>query len=103
VAVKGGYVDVGGQIPCSRADAPLRSILSGDLAGNDGEITDPCELPGLARRAENSFHVVTASGAGRTAVLDNFVVTGGNANGPEAARQNCGGGFLPPCRQPGDD
>ncbi|UCG48473.1 MAG: hypothetical protein JSU94_01605, partial [Phycisphaerales bacterium] len=94
VAVKGGYVDVDGQVPCSRADAPLQSILSGDLAGNDGEITDPCELPGAERRAENSFHVVTALGAGRTAVMDNFVVTGGNANGPEAARQNCGGGFY---------
>ncbi len=47
------------------------TILSGDLKGNDD---------GFDNNAENSFHVLTGSGTDRTALLDGFVVTGGNAN-----------------------
>lgn len=54
-----------------RNPAANRTVLSGDLAGNDG--------PNFANNAENSRSVVRASGVDSTAVLDGFVVTGGNA------------------------
>ena len=48
------------------------TILSGDLNGNDG--------PNFANNGENSYHVVTGSGTTATAILDGFIITGGNAN-----------------------
>ncbi|QDU68533.1 right-handed parallel beta-helix repeat-containing protein [Engelhardtia mirabilis] len=58
------------------------SILTGDLAGNDGS----------GMFGENSFHVVTAPGADLTAVLDGFTVTSGTANG--SGNNNKGGGII---------
>jgi hypothetical protein len=49
------------------------TVLSGDLAGDDG--------PDFAGSAENSYHVVTAIHADATAVLDGFIVRGGHADG----------------------
>lgn len=55
------------------------TILSGDLLGNDNNniaIDEPT-------RSENSYHVVAAgSEADSTTVLDGFIVTGGQADGP---------------------
>lgn len=60
------------------------TILSGDLAGNDGSniFTD------------NSFHIVNSNTANATAILDGFTVTSGNANGASASNQDRGGGIL---------
>lgn len=57
------------------------TILSGDFLDNDysGE-------PGAI--AENAYHVVVAAGDVGSAVLDGFVVTGGNANGSDAVTIN---------------
>lgn len=57
----------------SRNSTANPTILSGDLNGDDG--------PGFSNNAENSYHVVTGSGTGATAVLDGFTIRGGNANG----------------------
>jgi predicted outer membrane repeat protein len=65
------------------------SILSGDLLGNDsGAIAS-----NNPTRSENSYHVVTGSGADATAVLDGFTITGGNANGGSLELRS-GGGLL---------
>lgn len=61
------------------------SILSGDLAGNDG--------PDFANNDENSYHVVNADGAGATALLDGFTITAGNANAAEYPYRD-GGGMI---------
>ena len=55
------------------------TVLSGDIgaAGDDGD---------------NSYHVVTAIGVDQTAVLDGFLVTGGNADG--AVPNERGGGLT---------
>jgi len=53
------------------------TVLSGDLAGDDA--------PDAGRwhptRADNGYHVVTASGTDASAVLDGFTITGGHSNG----------------------
>ncbi len=54
-----------------RDPARNKTILSGDLKGNDG--------PGFVNNSDNSLHVVTGSGTDATAVLDGFTITGGNA------------------------
>jgi hypothetical protein len=50
-----------------------RTILSGDLNGNDA--------PTFVNNGENSNSVVTGSGADATAVLDGFTITGGFRHG----------------------
>ncbi len=59
-----------------------RTILSGDLAGDDG--------PGFANRTDNSYRVVSVWGLDQTAVLDGFKVYGGYADG-EPPYNNSGG------------
>lgn len=69
-----------GQRPVGGAQA---TILSGDLAGNDGSnlFTD------------NSYHLITTAGTNETAVLDGFTITGGNANSG-SSNNDRGGGIL---------
>jgi predicted outer membrane repeat protein len=57
-----------------------RSVLSGDIDGNDitdaGVITDTAHINGA-----NSYHVVTALNVDETARLDGFTVTGAHTSG----------------------
>lgn len=67
-----------------------RTILSGDLSGNDN---------GLAYNTENSYHVVTADADNYYSVtsatlLDGFTIRGGNANGSTTYDYNVGGGIF---------
>ncbi|MHC4672542.1 MAG: right-handed parallel beta-helix repeat-containing protein, partial [Planctomycetota bacterium] len=55
------------------------TILSGDLNGDDAEVSDPMDLLTEPTRAENSNHVVTGGGTDGTAILDGFTITAGNA------------------------
>ncbi|HNQ23017.1 MAG TPA: choice-of-anchor Q domain-containing protein [Phycisphaerae bacterium] len=81
-AVYGGFTGV--ETDVSQRD-PVRhvTILSGDLNGDDG--------PGFTNISDNSHHVVTASGTDATALLDGFVIRGGN---PTGATTINGGGIL---------
>ncbi|UCG47267.1 MAG: hypothetical protein JSU94_17465 [Phycisphaerales bacterium] len=97
VSVKGGYAGSGGPEPDARDINACRTVLSGDLNGDDIQVSDPCDLPAEQSRAENSRNVVrTPEGADETLVLDGFTITGGNANGicgyPEY--QCYGGGLM---------
>ncbi|HUT47058.1 MAG TPA: right-handed parallel beta-helix repeat-containing protein [Sedimentisphaerales bacterium] len=74
VTIKGGYASSGEPDPDARDVDLYETILSGDLNGNDG--------PGFMNNAENSYHIVTGDGTDQTAVLDGFIITAGNANGP---------------------
>jgi predicted outer membrane repeat protein len=69
VAIKGAYAGSGEPDPHARDIDKYKSVLSGDLAGDDG--------PNFANIAENSCHVVTAGGVDSTAMLDGFTITGG--------------------------
>lgn len=62
------------------------TILSGDLKGDDG--------PGFANNDENSYHVVNSSRTDETALLDGFIITAGNTNGPREYRPYKGGGIY---------
>ena len=75
VVVKGGYAGFGQPDPDARDVGLYETILSGDLAGDDG--------PDFANNAENSYHVVTGSGTDTTAILDGVTITAGNANGAD--------------------
>ncbi|MHC4733113.1 MAG: right-handed parallel beta-helix repeat-containing protein, partial [Planctomycetota bacterium] len=91
VTLKGGYAGFGEPDPNVRDIGMYETILSGDLNGDDIEITNPQDLEHEPSRAENSYHVVTGSGIDTTAVLDGFTITAGNANGSE---DNEGGGMC---------
>jgi hypothetical protein len=83
VVMKGGYAGFGAADSNARAIGAYDTILSGDLAGNDG--------PNFANKGENSYHVVTGSHTNATAVLDLVTITGGNA---EASPDHYGGGLY---------
>ena len=77
VALVGGFTGVETSVS-ERVIRFHRAILSGEI--------------GIADKDDNSYHVVSALNADSTAVLDGFVVTGGNASG--AAPHDVGGGLT---------
>jgi len=105
--VNGGYAGIAGPEPDARDINVYRSILSGDLKGDD---TSPntalesylwywCLWASASGRMENSCHVVTAGGVDTSVVIDGFAVSAGNDNTSEpgvreAIPVGCGGGML---------
>lgn len=82
VALYGGFT--GTETAREQRDpAANPTILTGDLNGDDGADFAGCD--------ENSYHVVWAVGVDSTAVLDGFIVTGGNANGSSSPHRYGGG------------
>ncbi|MHC4427721.1 MAG: right-handed parallel beta-helix repeat-containing protein, partial [Planctomycetota bacterium] len=76
VSLMGGYAGPAEADPDVCDPALYETVLSGDLAGNDG--------PGaFDNNQENAYTVVTGSGTDGTAVIDGFTISGGNANGPD--------------------
>ncbi len=73
VTVKGGYAGFGETNPDARNLELYKTILSGDLIGDDGV--------NFSNNGENSYQVVNGSGSNTTAVLDGVTITAGNANG----------------------
>ncbi len=85
VALYGGFA--GNETSRSQRDfAAHPTILSGDLAGDDGD--------GFANSRDNCYQVVVALNVDATAVLDGFTITGGHADGP-------GFGALPESKDQG--
>ncbi len=83
VGVYGGFAGTETSF-AMRAGLFDQTILSGDLAGNDG--------PGFTNNGENSLHVVSALLGNASTVLDGFRITGGNAS--LAFPDNGGGGMV---------
>ena len=80
MAVYGGYAGYGAADPDVRDIAHYPTILSGDIGAT-------------ASNADNSYHVLTATGVDPSTVLDGVTVTGGNANG-SLSDQSLGGGLY---------
>jgi hypothetical protein len=74
VTIKGGYAGFSEVNPDARNIERYKSVLSGDLNGDDGA--------GFSNIWDNSYQVVTAGGTQWTTMLDGFTITGGNADGP---------------------
>ncbi len=96
VTLKGGYAGAGAPDPNARHIQLYETVLSGDLNGNDVEVTEAADLLYEETREENSFHVVDGSGTEPTAILDGFLVVGGQAWSDEFQYLNeyCYGGGL---------
>lgn len=69
----------------ARNVALRRTILSGDLAGNDSNAWPPG-----ASRNENAYHVLAAYAQAGRILLDGFDITGGNANNTTYVQPNNG-------------
>jgi len=96
VTIKGGYAGFRTADPNARDIKLYETVLSGDLAGNDVDVSDPCDLLHEPTRADNSYHVLTDSTTSGTATLDGFTITGGYANesSPFPSPQEAGGGMY---------
>ncbi len=92
VALEGGYAGFGQPDPNARDSEVYKTTLSGDLGGNDADVNTPYNLLTEPTRAENSYHVVTGNGTDSAAIVDGFIITGGNANG--SSPHDSGGGML---------
>jgi hypothetical protein len=93
VEVWGGYPTGGG----TRAPRTHRTVLSGDIDGNDAT-TDGITVRAADIQGANSVHVLTLAGAFSSPSLthvrvDGVVVTGGQATG-ESSDDKAGGGVL---------
>jgi hypothetical protein len=100
VAIKGAYAGIGETDPNARDVATYESVLSGDLAGNDIDGDKPEDLLWEPSRAENSYHVVTASWTDSTAVLDGLNIVAGNANHLSGDVSSRGGAMYNNCGSP---
>jgi hypothetical protein len=80
VTIKGGYAGFGEPDPNARDIQLYKTILNGDLDGNDIDVNYPWGLWNEPTRTENSYHVVTGSGTDPNTILDGFTITAGNAN-----------------------
>jgi hypothetical protein len=92
VTIKGGYAGFGEPDSDARDVNLYETILSGDLNGDDVDVSDPYDLVTEPTRTENSYHVVAGSGTDETAVLDGLFITAGNANGNQP--HDKGGGMF---------
>ena len=107
VAIKGGFAGFGEVDPNERNIEAFKTILSGDIGGNDIndiDMFDPCDLLNHPSRAENSYHVTNGSGTDAAALLDGLIITGGNANliystGTDGPYDD-GGGMYNKCGSP---
>ncbi|MCP4251533.1 MAG: right-handed parallel beta-helix repeat-containing protein [bacterium] len=79
VAINGGFGGVSAQYPAGETQLDQRdpagneTILTGDLAGDDG--------PAFLHNEDNSVHVVIANNVGAGTRLDGFTISGGHADG----------------------
>jgi len=93
LTIQGGYAGFSEPDPDARNIDAYETILSGDLAGNDVDVNDPCDLLHAPSRAENSLHVATARDLDKV-VLDGLTITAGHADGSWADYSNASGAGL---------
>ena len=77
VTLLGGYAGLTGPYPDIRDIGNYKTTLSGDLNGDDIDVSNPRDLFHEPTRSDNCSSIVIGSGTNRTAVLDGFIITGG--------------------------
>jgi len=92
VAVKGGYAGFGATDANARDIEIYKTILSGDLRGNDNWISRQYDMEDDESREDNSHHVVRATDNDSTAVFDGCTIIGGYADC--TAHRFMGGGMY---------
>ncbi len=71
------------------------TVLSGDIDGNDGTDGQGVVTATANIRGANAYNVIRNRGVSRTAVLDGFTITAGNADaGGSRCVNRCGGGMY---------
>ena len=91
LTVRGGYAGFGAPDPDARSIAGFPTVLSGDLAGDDG--------PSFQNYSDNSQHILRATGQRSGAVtLDGLTITGGNADGQFVPTGQGGGLWVDDCQ-----
>ena len=87
--IRGGYAGCGSPDPNDRDIARYRTVLSGDLAGNDVNVADAADMGDEPSRADNTFHVVMSYNpkvrgclqeSGPLGDLSGFTITAGHAS-----------------------
>lgn len=94
VTIMGGFAGLSQGDPNKRDLSLYSTILSGDLANNDIQVSDPYELLTEPTLGENSLHVIMVNECNETTVLDGLTITAGNANGTDNPDNRGGGLFL---------
>ena len=92
VSIKGGYAGFAEPDPNARDTEAYETILSGDLASNDGNVNDLRDLLLHPTRIDNSYHVVRSAAVSESAALDGLTITAGNDDRPCPAPSLAGPG-----------
>jgi hypothetical protein len=74
VTILGGFAGIGADDPNARDVECYKTVLSGDLHGNDVDLWGPGNPVYESLRADNNRHVIQSIGVDATAVLDGFVI-----------------------------
>ena len=93
VTLAGGYAGLAGGDPDERDIERYETILTGDLNGDDNEVTQAHHLSDLTRRGDNSVSVVVADRV-VASVLDGFTIRDGHAPEITGGHATDGGGGL---------
>ena len=91
--IYGGFPSGGGKWN-SRNPHLHKTILSGDLAGNDNISLATQDLLSDATRSENSFTVILVNSGSVELVIDGFTITAGNANNNASSSYTQTGGAM---------
>ena len=76
MTLKGGFAGLSGDDPNAWDVALYETVLSGDLAGNDAVVDDPCDLKNESSRFENSCNVIEIQRVSGIR-LEGLIVSGG--------------------------
>ncbi len=85
ITIRGGYAGVYADNPDARDYKLYKTILSGDLNGNDIDVNTTNNLIEDISREDNCFHIITCDS---NSIIDGFVITGGRANGEQTSTGN---------------
>ncbi|MHC5060421.1 MAG: hypothetical protein ACYTFK_04985 [Planctomycetota bacterium] len=96
VAIFGGFPSGGGSWQSRDVDL-YPTILSGDLLGNDVEVSVGVSLGNEPTRAENSYRIVTAVGCNSSTILDGVTITKGQASNCSSDSCRAAGMFFSNC------